>query len=221
MQKIKEGFIKNIVSVLLAVTLAFPITFFAGCGEKISDYTVEEHIAKVSKKVEARYFADDGKYEYTDYEVYPLYNENDELEYFLVEFQPFGYVYIWIWEPSFLPGDLAYYRAVGPESEVWQRYTVAENAGDDISDEEIIWEVDKNGEYIYYQDSHFKVAGIENEKRYLLRAEADKIPAVKRNGGYLNLFTMQIMEDYNPTISKNFPSNVETINFVPKVRYCL
>ena len=43
MQKIKKGFIKNIVSVLLAVTLAFPITLFAGCGLKSSDYTEKEH----------------------------------------------------------------------------------------------------------------------------------------------------------------------------------
>ena len=211
----------KIVPILLAVTLAFPITLFAGCAnEKISDYTVEEHIEKVSEKVEARYFADDGKYEYTDYEVYPLYDENDILKYFVVDFEPCGYVYIWVQELNgVIAHELRYFRQVEEEDSVWRRYTIVENAGDNASDDEKIWEVDENGEYIYYQDSHFKVAGIDNEKRYLVPIEqgGDRalIPAVKKNGKYLNLISMEIMEE-DKLVLKSEIYPIANISFAPK-----
>ena len=216
MTKLKGFFRKRLMPILTSVGIIMSMALFSGCiNEEISDYTVEEHIAMVSEKVEARYFAGDGKYEYTDYEVYPLYNANDELKYFLVDFQPFGYVYIWIWEPDgVLAHKLQYFRQVEREDEVWQRYTVVEDPGDYISDEEIIWEVNENGEYIYYQDSHFRVAGIENEKRYLLESEGAYIPAVKKNGGYLNLISMEIMEEYNPILKFDmYPT--ANISFAP------
>lgn len=56
------------------------------------------------------------------------------------------------------------------------------------------YETDENGEYIYYTDSHFKVANMENEKKYLLRDKVAYIAAVKRGDKYLNLVSMEEFE---------------------------
>ena len=64
---------------------------------------------------------------------------------------------------------------------------------------------DENGDIITYYQSHFKVAGIENERRYLLSIMSTaawsygerRIPAVKRGEQYLNLVD-GMMIDYEP-----------------------
>ena len=64
---------------------------------------------------------------------------------------------------------------------------------------------DENGDVIIYHQSHFKVAGIENERRYLLSIMSTAawsygeglIPAVKRGEQYLNLVD-GMMIDYEP-----------------------
>ncbi len=53
---------------------------------------------------------------------------------------------------------------------------------------------DENGEQIVYHESHFKVAGIENERRYVLER---KIPAVRRGEQYLDLIDGALI-DYEP-----------------------
>lgn len=212
----------KIVPILLAVTLAFPITLFAGCAnEKISDYTVEEHIEKVSEKVEARYFADDGKYEYTDYEVHPLYDENEDVAYLLVEFEPYGFIYVWIQEYKDIFVDKIRYMRFLQEGEAWGRYTIVSNAGNTLEEDEKIWEADKTGKTIFYQRSHFCVANITNEKRYLLEITQGGItryiPAIKKGTEYFNLVSMDVM-NYEPILS-TWIYPVASISFIPEPYY--
>lgn len=76
------------------------------------------------------------------------------------------------------------------------------------------WEVDEKGNFIDYQDSHFNVANIENEKRYLLKVgRSEYIPAVKRNEKYLNLVSMEEI-DYLPESETKYA--VSDVHFIGK-----
>lgn len=64
---------------------------------------------------------------------------------------------------------------------------------------------DENGQAVIYYESHFKAAGIEGERRYLLTTEVAEflgggsswIPAVKRGERYLDLVDGALI-DYTP-----------------------
>ena len=56
---------------------------------RASSYTEEEHIARVTERARERFLGEGS--EYTGLEVYPVYNEYDELNYMLIEFQPQGF----------------------------------------------------------------------------------------------------------------------------------
>lgn len=93
---------------MLIITLS--LFMFSGCNKSHRNFTEEVHIQRISERIQARYIdgderlrpydkpTDDGeiypKVKATDFTVHPLYDENDELRYFLVEFQPFGYIYM-------------------------------------------------------------------------------------------------------------------------------
>jgi len=182
--------------------------------QKASKYTEEEHTERISKLVEERYINENKKY--TGYKVFPLYNESEELAYFLIELEPVGYVYVQI-NTTYLFlqmfGGVSMYTR--DDGRPWQRYKICEDGQDSMSNEDGQWEVEKNeygyaaypnkrweidetGEFVYYVDSHFKIANIENEKRYLLKiyegSSTGFIPAVKRGDEYLNLVSMEEME---------------------------
>ncbi|MBE7088634.1 MAG: hypothetical protein E7370_03850 [Clostridiales bacterium] len=182
------------------------LCFFVGCVEKADHYTVDEHIERVSALVEKRYMTENS--EYTDYSVYPIYDENNELRYMLIEFKPYGFVYVKINEEKLhFPYAVSMYVRDTSEGKTWRRYTIEENGNK-------TWEVNENGEYINYNSSHFKVANIQDEKRYLLKVENNFIPAVKREEKFLNLVSMQEM-DYEPTM-KASEQAVSEINFISK-----
>ncbi|MDY4052158.1 MAG: hypothetical protein SOY80_02245, partial [Bacilli bacterium] len=85
----------------------------------------------------------------------------------------------------------------------WQRY-VLENG-------EKVYEKDKDGNDIFYNQSPYKVAGIKDEKRYLIKirqgSNSDYVPAVKRGDKYLNLISMkeeEIVLKSNEQINETF-----------------
>ena len=80
---------------------------------------------------------------------------------------------------------------------------------------------DENGQVFTYYDSHFKVAGIENERRYFLWTDltitlgrgSGLIPAVKRGEQYLDLVDGEII-DYNPGMESMYA--IADIGFINK-----
>ena len=64
-----------LASVFATITLLGCCFGLVGCKTKASQFTVEEHIERISERVEKRYFGEDSEYEFTDYEVFPLYDE--------------------------------------------------------------------------------------------------------------------------------------------------
>ena len=178
----------------------------AGCSSDM--YSEEKHMQRIRERAKERFLGEDS--EYTGLEVYPIYNEYDELKYALIEFEPQGFVYVLINEQEY-PWRGMYTLS---ETESWMPYRIKEGVNEEILDvsgnviaqsfnQEFIR--DENGQVIIYNESHFKVAGIENERRYFLSTELTVfiglshglIPAVKRGEQYLDLVD-GAMIDYTP-----------------------
>ena len=198
---------KKLIIFVLTMILSLCLV---GC-DKASYYSDEEHEERVRKLVEKRYFAEGTKYE--SYELYPIYDENDKLSFFLVDFEPDAFVYIVIHErdTSWMYGKSMYTRCDG---ETWSRYKFDEN-------NEIIYEKDDQDNQIYYECSHFKAANIKNEKRYLLYIEGNGyhsgysyVPAVKRGDKFLNLMSMEEFY-YKQQYNEEWIETSE-VHFIPK-----
>ena len=176
---------------------------------RASSYTEEEHVARVTERAKERFLGEGS--EYTGLEVYPVYNEYDELNYMLIEFQPQGFLYVLIDREQF-PWKMYTLSNMQPES--WMPYRVKEGVQEDVYDADgnlLVQAVDReyirdeNGQAVIYHESHFKAAGIEGERRYLLTTEAAEflgggsswIPAVKRGEQYLDLVDGALI-DYTP-----------------------
>ena len=192
----KSGKIKlnTIFGVLLIVVLL--VLNFAGCAKKASDFTEEEHIKRISERVEKRYITEDKKY--TDFSVYPLYNENEERTFFLVEFEPYGFMFVRVSDEHFLSciGLGRMYLDSGREQ--WAPYTI---------DEKNDWkyEVDENGKKIVYNRSPYYIAQKMNERKYLLAGvkKGEYICAIKKDDDtFINLVSSTEMSISNGDLNK-------------------
>ncbi len=200
---------KNKLLKLLCVgtLLIMSIGVLCACNPVITAdrYTDAQHLQRVSQRARAHFIRknspDNGK-EYTDMEVYPLYNAFDQLEYFLIDLEPYGYAYVKIdFSGETLTNPRGMYMC--SYGSIWCRYRFWDsdepypdsNWGKLIEQDNIVFELDDSGDMIKYENSHFKLAGIRDEKRYLLEYEFSSgtryIPAVKRGEKYLNLVSME------------------------------
>lgn len=226
---------KKIMKLCLIAVMLFAVFGFTGCNQKTSKYIDAEHIQRVTERIQARYIdgderlrpydkpTDDGeiypKVKATDFAVYPLYDENDDLKYFLVEFQPFGYLYVLLRNEqlkgfSWLGASTSMYMLSSTEGEpAWTPYTI-----DIANSTDEIWEIDENGKKIAYAQSPFSVRGIENEKRYLLNFDG-YIPAVRREGKFENLISNSEFEVSNGQITEKQP--IASISFTNKKHFDL
>ena len=209
---------------IIAVVLLTAAGLCTGCSS--GSYSEEQHMQRIKERAEERFLGEGS--EYTGLEVYPIYNEYDELKYALIEFEPQGFLYILINDRE-VPW-LSMYTCNEQEPKSWMPYRVKEGATEEVTDEDghVItfhdreFFRDENGNAIIYHQSHFKVAGIENERRYLLSIVSVShgsgsdalIPAVKRGEQYLNLVD-GILIDYEPGM-QSATYAVEHLSFIPK-----
>ena len=193
---------------LVSVLLMMAAGLCSGCSSDI--YSEEQHIQRIKERAEKRFLGEES--EYTGLEVYPIYNEYDTLKYALIEFEPQGFLYVYISEREYPWSSM--YSLSDTVSRSWTPYRVKEGAQEEIVDANgnVHYETtnreyirDESGQVIVYNDSHFKVAGIENERRYFLSTKLSVyvgrnrglIPAVKRGEQYLDLVD-GAMIDYTP-----------------------
>ena len=189
-------------------------------------YTEEQHIHRIRERAERRFLGEDS--EYTSLEVYPIYNEYDEMRFALIEFEPQGYIYVYISKRAFLWRSMYSISRIEESERGWRPYRIKEGAQEDIIDENgnIIAQTfnreflrDENGQVITYHDSHFKVAGIRNERRYFLFTVCNVyaglnqgfIPSVKRGEQYLDLVNGEMI-DYTPGMKSTYA--VAEIGFI-------
>ncbi|MDY4545083.1 MAG: hypothetical protein SPE00_07210 [Bacilli bacterium] len=194
-KKIKKIIRISSLLIVIFVLIAIPITkiYYPRCI-----YSEKDHYRRIQKRIEER-FIETGVHK--EYELYPLYDENDQLKYFVVDF-PTNYHIISINKRDYscISGTSLYSLSI---TNPWQRY-VLENG-------EKVYEKDKDGNDIFYNQSPYKVAGIKDEKRYLIKirqgSNSDYVPAVKRGDKYLNLISMkeeEIVLKSNEQINETF-----------------
>ncbi len=185
--------------IVLCVVLAVVIALLAILGVRIVKrsswgYTEEQHLQKISELVEKRYMS--GKYDFTSYEITPLYDKNEKLHYCVVDFEPYGFVWVKINDFAFLKS--LYTRDEEFISRDWSRYEYIDTTKSLDSDKNKKWETDESGERIYYKVSPYKAAGVKDEKRYLITIKQESyyttIPAVKHGDKFLNLMDMKEFE---------------------------
>lgn len=184
---------KKLLVLAVMATMMLGVFALSGCNEKASKYTEEEHIQRVTERIEKRFMTD--KFEYTGFEVYPLYDENDDLKYFLVEFEPYGFVYVLLRDEqlkafSFIGASTSMYKLSSGTAN-WSPYTIDETNSQPPPNTDECYKVDDNGERIIYNRSPFSIEGIENEHRYLL---CNIVPSVKREGKFVNLISLEEVE---------------------------
>ncbi len=189
---------KRVIAILLSI-LTLSMIALTGCSEKASDYTEKEHIARVTALAKKRYI-DNGDYD--SLEVYPLYDENDRLGYFLIELEPAGHVYVRLNDKEVYGNSL--YTIHGRPDKAWIRYQPEKGAYAEwtVHHNKIVGrshcratEVDDNDCPISHYESHFEAVKIHDERRYLIKIKQNGtdglIPAVKRNDRYLNLVSLE------------------------------
>ena len=210
----------------VAVALAIG---FASCNPDF--YSTEQHMGRISKRVQER-FIDTGQYQ--SYSVYPLYDENDEVSHFLVEFEPAGHIFIEAQPTVLFVGMYIRHNLDGYSQ--WYRYR--ETLSAPCYDESIHWEwkdeidypnyteqvekwveTDSAGEIINRAESPYKAAGVEDdEKLFLIEGKEMFIPAVQRDGMYLNLVSMELYDlnelisgEHIPGIYMGFPPDANNL----------
>ena len=130
--------------------------------------------------------------------MYPVYDENEEVYCYLVEFEPEGFMYVnandKVRFASIFGMGGPYTRHAGPMNG-WTKYKLAKNENGEM---EKVYETDENGEAVRYLVSPFKMAKIKNERLYLLSASLEddgcRFPAVKRGDKYVNVISMEEMD---------------------------
>ena len=179
--------VKSIIKLSLLLLLC--ICFIWGHAHKASDYTTEQHIQRMSERIEKRFMAEDNE-KWTGFEIKPLYNENEELNIFLVEFEPYGYLYVLLCDESnkvfgWLGMSTSMYTLSNSTiTRTWSPYTLNSTT----SEKE--WILDEEGNKIVYNRSPFYVANAGNAKYYFLENEDGYyIPAIKTDEDFINLIS--------------------------------
>lgn len=184
----------------------FSVIFFDYCNarpEKASKYTEQEHLQRISDRIE-KHYVEINNYPIYDFEVFPVYDINDEFKYALVEFKPYGYVYVYITDERNSSSDKRKFKEFGHSTCMYFLSTIQYEIEDPWSPSYVEDEKIKFKEEEYY-NSPFSVNNIENEKRYLISVDPLRsvylVPAVKRNGKYINLYSNDefTLENGSPT----------------------
>lgn len=165
--------LKKIVVLGIALWMLFSLSALTGCSEKPSKYSKDEHVNRITERIEKRFIT--GSTELTGFQVFPLYDEADEIKHFLVEFEPYGFLYVRINEKYSTVGS--WFGGVG------SMYTLSDT---EVKTSWCSYTIDESGNKIIYKKSPYSIAEVGDVKRYLLR----NIPAIKTETGYLNLVSM-------------------------------
>lgn len=220
----KKRINRTIVFMILTITISVSL-LSVGCFRRNppnrEDYTVEEHVQMISEKIEKYFMKDSDRY--TSFAVYPLYSKNEEVYVFLVEFEPYDFLFVC----NNLTGDeYGYYlgnamygmdlRYMGDDGHKcrWRRYRIGHESNPpepfnsygfrrdrcDLNH----YGTDLNDYYLNYYELSEDGNYVYYEKSpYAIAGKLDKkkylftygIPVVEENGKLINVISMLEYED--------------------------
>lgn len=197
MERTKTEFFKKIILCLLLVTTFFSSLLLSGCLRKVSSFSEERHAERIRSRLLERWKGNlvISGVPIEDFELYPLYDENDKLAYFLVECEPNGFFFVLLRDETFVyafSGGNMYtisnnYYGYG-DAFIWSPYTVDLSKPDPFAEENKIFELDESGEKICYSKSPFFITDNLNERKYLLNnSRYGYVCAVKNQNNFTNV----------------------------------
>lgn len=181
---------------LIVVIITLITTFgLFGCSQKANKYTEEEHKQRINERIEKRFMGRGSEYE--SFNLFSLHDENDKLKYFLVEFEPIGFIFVLIGDEqskilNLFGASTSMYRLSNIYGvHTWSPYKIDPTNSQPYPNTEKIWELDENGNKIFYSKSPYFIADVTTEQRYLLFGN---ITATRRDEKFLNLVSQEKFE---------------------------
>ena len=214
-KKKKRLKIFGIVLLTLILDFVFDLWFIIYFEpRKATAFSDEEHIERISEKIKSKYI-DKENSKYTSFEIYPLYDSNDELKYAVIDFQPEGFTYVRICDEVFFNDDRflskfnllskgMYNICSGYLDLTWRACSIDPDKKDEENlSKKIMYKDEK-----IYKNSPYYINNITNEKRYLISVkryynkergdtETILIPCVIRDDEYLNLYSNEKFHIFN------------------------
>lgn len=176
---------------LLSIFLCFCLI---GCEFTI-DITLEEHYNYIKKIIEEDYTEDIAMY--GQYEIYTVYDEQDDYAYFLIEFELDRAIFIKIDK-----SNNNYYTHSHQFS--WKKcksvFVPRKDGYMSASFKLDYYDIDKEGNINKYHNSPYNYYNVLEEKLYLLfiyrdgKSEGAYVPAIKKGNNFLNLISMEEFE---------------------------
>lgn len=222
----RAKWITVLIVVLSFISLVYLFLFGQIKAEWFSeDYHIEQVNKRLVPKVSDWKYANGEKYE--SYTVHPLYDENDELKYFLVEFEPYGFVFVKI-------GNIAFLRMITSMSNsmymlntvnslkdedeyTWSPYIRDETYSQPMPYKDRKWILDANGDRIYYKKSPYFVTNNFNERKYLIEIDGGGyVCAVKKDDKFLNLISQKTFSIYDEDLA--YKEHIY-ISFLVKIKH--
>ena len=222
-----KKWVKRVTACLLfCIIICSLILNFASCAKKADSFTVEEHVQRITERLMKRFNNEDDWLfiNETGFNVYPLYDQNDKVNYCLVEVEPEGFMFVRILDErkkiySCFGISTSMYRVSGihDKDHTWSPYIKDVTDSQDPPDRDKIWILDENGERIYYSRSPYYVTGNITEKMYFLELDNSiKVCAIKKDGEFINLVSCEKF-----SIDEWDKQAVLEITFWPSIAYDL
>jgi len=95
---------KRVIIIATALIMLFAVFGLIGCDsnrEANMHFTNEQHIERITQRVQERFFADGSDYPYIDFTVTILYSLAGYADFFMVQFEPGGFFYGTIWRNEY------------------------------------------------------------------------------------------------------------------------
>ncbi len=211
---------KRILKTTLCVFLSVVFLSFSGCGVKASWFSEEQHVKRITKRLDKK-LKEFNVVDYESYQLFPLYDENENLTHFLIEFEPYGFMFISVKDPNFLisciggSGSMYLRSDLLGYKKTWSPYVIDESNSQPQPDIDKKWILDENGEKIIYNRSPYCVTDNLNERKYLIQiSHSDYICCVKTGENFLNLIGLNLIDMKNGDLDKKQSSFC--ISFIPK-----
>ncbi len=166
-------------------------------SKKVSDYSVEEHTERLRKRLDEKIpeLEDIFDFQVESYELLPVYGENNKLSYFVVEFEPIGFLVVELLDEkgeydSIIPRSMYYHSDVVLE---WSPYYYDSN-----NKNEIIYFGNEYGDRIVYNHSPFYLKQTQSQKNYIFKYSGiDYVFCTNIDGYLINQITGEKIEFEN------------------------
>ncbi len=201
----KNKRIRRIIICIVVVIFLLSLIFLTCVTIKADYFTEEQHIKRISRRFQKKYMNEGS--EIDSFEVYPIYDENENISMFLIECNPYGFMFVeaidygpLIIVPLILGSTMylgsRFYGHKNSAYATWTPYTYDENG-------EYNWALDESGEKICYSTSPYRVQDKMKERKYIFQSErGGYVCAVKDGANFVNLISGRYFEFKNGKMEK-------------------